>query len=296
MGVAVFSNGNYTQLKEQQKYINSVKLNVKFTPKALSLFNFKKTINSDDCKYDLVYIVKQGDKNTDLKYSLRSVERFCNYRNIYIIGYKPSWVTNVKYIKTIQSTTKWKNATNNILTACKTEEISDNFILMNDDFFAIKPINNWKDNLNVCLGSLETAIERYNKSKRLSNWQNAFKEVFNLLVKLKCKHKYNYEAHVPLIINKKEFLEMYKIKEISDIHNSSNKPFHRRTSYKNLYFTDTPKVIKDVKIPFGRDLTDNYLDYSWLSVFDNVTDNRVRYKKLNAFLEHMFPNKSQYEK
>lgn len=295
MGGAIFLTGNLRKLKEQKDYLNTVKLKTKLTPKMNSFLNATKVFNANDALYDIVYIVKNGENNPDLKYSLRSIEKFCNYRNIYIIGYKPSWIKDVKYIKTTQSSTKWKNATNNILTACNTEEISDNFILMNDDFFAIEPIINWEENLNICWGKLDTIITRYSKLRKPSSWQKAFKNVKEVLENIKSKHFLNYELHTPLIINKKEFKEMYEIPEIVHIHNTLNSPFHRRTVYKNLYFTKNPKIISDVKIKFGRDLCDNDLFYSWISVFDNVVENKAKYKRLNAFLSKLFPDKSKYE-
>ena len=54
-------------------------VNKKRTPPA------KLEIN-ENAEYDLVYILKPSEKNIDLRYSLRSVARFCNYRQIWFVG------------------------------------------------------------------------------------------------------------------------------------------------------------------------------------------------------------------
>ena len=53
--------------------------------------------------------------------------------------------------------------------------------------------------------------------------------------------------------------------------------------------------IKDVKINLGYDFTDNYLKENWISVFDNVIGDYLKFPKINKFLNSMFPNKSNFE-
>lgn len=249
-------------------------------------------------EYDLVYILKPSEKNWDLRYSLRSVEKFCKYKNIWFIGYKPTWSQNVKHIATIQNKDKWKNSMLNYKTACECPYISDNFILMNDDFFAIEPIIDWKENLNVCLGKIEDEVEKYKDNIKKSKWRYAFDYAQTLLRDLKCPTTWNYETHLPIIINKQKFLEMLNMPEIIEFQ-ETNKVLHKRSIYKNL-FPDvdmpTPRIINDVKITLKFDLSQKWLEESWLSVFDDVTNNIVRYPKLNAFLIKNFPTKSKYEK
>ena len=130
--------------------------------------------SENNLKYDLVYILKNSEINPDLKYSLRSICKFCTYRNIWFVGYKPSWVKDVQHITTKQTENKWKNSVLNYKTACECPDISENFILMNDDFFAIRQIIDWEKETNKCLGTLDEKIEELSINKNLSRWQNAF--------------------------------------------------------------------------------------------------------------------------
>ena len=212
--------------------------------------------NSD---IDLVYIVKFSERNDDLKYSLRSVAKFCNYRKIWIIGYKPKWLKNVEYVETIQTGTKWQNSMLNWKTACETPGISDNFVLMNDDFIAIHPIYDIEKDVNVCLSDIHTVAERYSK-KHSSRWQAGFLFAEDLLKELNLKTAFNMEAHLPFVVNKKQYLEMLNLPQIKNF--DDTKVLHKRSIYYNLYYNksiEPPRKITDVKIALRKDLSDNFL-------------------------------------
>ena len=252
---------------------------------------------NENTEYDLVYILKPSEKNIDLRYSLRSVERFCNYRQIWFVGYKPTWSTNIKYIPTLQNQDKWKNSIINYRAACNCPQVSDNFILMNDDFFAISEIKDWKDDLNVCLGTLQDTIKKYAEKEKRSRWQEAFTYAEELLKELNCNTIYDYETHLPIIINKKNFLRMLRMPELIEFQRT-DKILHKRSIYKNLYPDENmpePRIIEDVKITLKHDLSSKWLKQNWISVFDNVTGNNKDFPKFNSFLTKLFPNKSKYE-
>lgn len=269
----------------------------RLTPKQETLLNptfidFDLT-NKD---YDLVYIVKEGDNNVDLKYSLRSICKFCTFRNVWIIGYKPKWIKDVKYIHTEQTGNKWKNSMLNYETACDCPEISDNFVLMNDDFFAIRQIVSWKETTNRCLGTIDEKINALKAKRSLSRWQQAFGFAKELLNNLNCKSQYNYETHLPIIINKANFKTMLTIPAVQAFMKTP-KVFHKRSIYKNL-FQDTieaPKVIEDVKIELLNDLDSLPLTENWVSVYDYVVDNVRRYPQINKLLRTLFEEKCRFE-
>lgn len=249
----------------------------------------------NDKNYDLVYIVKEDDNNPDLMMSLRSIDKFCTFHKVWIIGYKPSWVQNVEYIPTVQNGNKWKNSCTNWQAACKCKDISNDFILMNDDFFALKPIVDWKKSLNLALGTIDEEAAKY-KNTKFSRWQGGFIYASELLDQLCCSTRYNYEAHTPIIINKKNYLKFLKLKPIKEFMETRN-VLHKRSLYKNLFpdYNDEPKIIRDVKIRLNCDLLSLWLCESWLSVFDGVVSNYNQFPKTNAFLLRMFPEKSRFE-
>lgn len=241
---------------------------------------------------DLVYIIRNGDHNPDLRYSLRSVAKFVQYDKIWIVGYKPRWVKDVEYIKVTQGPDKWQNSVNNIIAACQSEDISDDFVLMNDDFFAIKPVEDLEASCNVALGTLTDKIEEYKKYR--SGWFNAFRQARELLQQMKIPEPYyDYESHSPIIINKKNFLSFIHRPEIQTFMRTA-KVLHKRSVYKNIYKI-TPKILsEDVKINKDDEVDTRKNVCEWLSVFDNQVNNRY-YPKLNKLLKDLFPDMCQYE-
>lgn len=267
---------------------------------AINFLNTKekpKEVYEPDLEYDLVYILKQSDINPDLKFSLRSVEKFCNYRKLWIVGYKPNWVKNVEYLPTVQVGNKWNNSMTNIIAACNCPSISENFVLMNDDFFILENIIDWRKTFNLCLNSIDDEWKKYEKRDKPSRWQYGFLYAKEMLDQLQCEKRYNYEFHGPIIFNKEKFLKMLEIPQIDEIIKTP-KCFHKRSIYKNLYpdlDLSNPKQFTDTKLKLGYDLLNMFLHESFISVFDNVVDNDTKYPRLNAFLYRMFPSKSKYE-
>ena len=95
---------------------------------------------------DLVYILGRGSnwQNNELRYSLRSVEKFVTgIRNVFIIGEKPSFINDqvihIPY-KDVY-TNKARNIMAKILRACNDSRMTKNFMLWNDDYFAIQPFS-----------------------------------------------------------------------------------------------------------------------------------------------------------
>lgn len=244
---------------------------------------------------DLVYIVKPGDTNEDLKYSLRSIAKFVPHNKIWIVGHKPSWVTNVGYIHVEQTENKWKNSVKNIIAACKNDNISEDFILMNDDFFAIKPIYNLLDSINLSLGLLDEAVKKQKTKKTLSNWSKAFIYLDELLNSLGVeKPYYNYESHTPLLINKKKYLEVMNLPLVVEFM-KTNKVLHKRSLYKNIN-KSIPKILsKDIKISQKSDDTNDRIKIcDWLSVYDGQIGN-PNFITLNNLLKQLFDKPCKYE-
>lgn len=241
---------------------------------------------------DLVYIVKEDENNEELRYSLRSIEKFVKCDKIWIVGYKPSWVQNVEYIHTEQNQGKWKNSVNNIMAACNNKDISDDFVLMNDDFFAMRQINDLEKSCNVALGTLDQAISKYINHR--AGWFDAFKEGYELLEQLGTeKPYYNYESHSPIIINKKDFMDFINLPQVQEFI-KTDKVLHKRSIYKNIYKI-MPRILpEDVKIEKDSDIKTKTKILEWISVYDKQIHN-LEFPQLNYVLKQLFPTQCKYE-
>jgi hypothetical protein len=90
---------------------------------------------------DVVYLVRDGDRNDELRYSLRSLSNL-PHRTVWLAGFQPSWINNVGRIKVGQRRgDKWRNQARNLKAACNHPDVADRFVLFNDDFFVMEPIH-----------------------------------------------------------------------------------------------------------------------------------------------------------
>lgn len=92
---------------------------------------------------DAVYILGTGSPcaNEEIRYSIRALEEnMLDLRNVWIIGELPKFLPVIFHVAANDlMSEKWKNAYVKTRIACEQGEISDDFILMNDDFFMCEP-------------------------------------------------------------------------------------------------------------------------------------------------------------
>lgn len=229
---------------------------------------------------DVVYVVKPDDINEELKYSLRSL-RNVPHGNVVIAGHLPPWVKNVIHVPNEQPSRKLKyeKSTGNLVAACKSDEVSDDFILMNDDFFIMNPVDQIE---TFHRGDIDHIIARYNSSK---HYGEGMKQTKALLVSLGINPVISYELHVPMMMNKANVLEMMKIKEekAPEIY-----AFHKRTFYGN-YFKCGGKQMQDVKIH------KQGMFFSKRQTFISTQDHVFEQGEIGEFIRERFSDKSIYE-
>lgn len=92
---------------------------------------------------DAVYILGTDSpvENLEILYSVRSLEtHMADLRNVYVVGDLPANLPGVIHVPAIDETPyKWKNAYLKIKKACEIPELSEEFLLMNDDFYMLEP-------------------------------------------------------------------------------------------------------------------------------------------------------------
>ena len=92
---------------------------------------------------DVVYILGHQKDYEELRYSLRSLQ-FIPHGRVWFVGAPPpSWCQDVYHIHVDQEPGReniWANQRTNIYAAATSSHVSDEFILMNDDFVFVRPI------------------------------------------------------------------------------------------------------------------------------------------------------------
>ena len=236
---------------------------------------------------DIVYPMLADKESDELRYSLRSLVNLPHDKVIFVGGC-PKFInqSKVTVIPNQQTKTKWKNSTSNVIKACKSPLVSDDFILMNDDFYILKPVAEPVRDLNLARGYTEDVVKKYlSHCQKISNYLDGMQKTLAFLQGLGIEKPLCFELHIPIIFNKDKFLKMFELPGIEKI-----EVLHKRSVYGNLYYK-TPTILPhDVKVlnrtKFEEDL---YKDYTFLSTSD------LGFKKTTDFLNKRFPNKSVYE-
>lgn len=149
---------------------------------------------------DLVYVVRPGGDNEELRYSLRSVARNAPHRKVWIVGTVPSWVRNVEPLPLEPHLEKFANQRQSLEAACARDDLSDVFVLMNDDHFVTEKITTWP---TFHLGSASGFIARQLEGGRVRNtWVKAVRATAIWMAEQGHGDVLCYEAHVPLLFNK----------------------------------------------------------------------------------------------
>lgn len=223
---------------------------------------------------DVVYFIKDGTRNEEFRYSLRSICKNMPFARVWVFGGCPTnIVPDVRIRVQQEGITKWDRVHAMFKLACENKELSENFILFNDDFFIMKPTDRidpyYRDTLEEhvkVLGQglyahMLTGIDEELKSRKLST--------------------YSYELHIPFIFNKKKLLKL--LEDNPDLRCT-------RTMYGNTYKIGGERK-SDVKIFSDRPAFD-YKNSDMLSTDDSVINiNNDAWR----WLKNQFPNKCKYE-
>lgn len=152
---------------------------------------------------DLIYpYATDPHGGLELIYSLRSIEKYLTgYGQVFIIGDKPKWLKNVIHVPLLateraMSGRKEFNIMSKIKRACEDERVSDEFIMVHDDHFLLRPLDvkefdYWHN------GSLQDALKKAH---------SGYKRTVQNTIDYNMGSGNNSDIHVPIVFNKGKFL------------------------------------------------------------------------------------------
>lgn len=223
---------------------------------------------------DVVYMCRSGE-NEELLYSIRSVCKNMKFNNLYIVGGKPDNIKPDFFIKTEnEKNTKWNIVNENLRLLSSQPVLTDNFILMNDDFFIMDKVNSIYPMYRCTLEEHYKTLERKNGKK------NQYTRILRRCEeKLKSEHlpTLSYELHVPIIFNK------YKLGEVLNHFNYKC----TRSMYSNYYKLYGVKI-DDVKV---NDIDEIPKFNKFLSTRDETFTGKAK-----ILIKKNFSEKCKYEK
>lgn len=240
---------------------------------------------------DIVYILGSGSKwdDNELRYSLRSVEKYFPHRKVFIVGERPDWLQNIIHLKVPDGFAnvnggKFKNVIRKTIAACVHEDVSDNFVLMNDDFFFLDYCNEIK---MYSMGTLQQQIEKYGPNER-NQYRNALIRTMRFLAKKGIENPLSYAVHYPISYNKSGFLAM--MTNIDWLEAS----YSWRSIYGNLFNTEVIERA-DTKVSSPEAL-EAFLEREDKGDFLSISDNVALDPRFQKWIQEQFPEPSFYEK
>ena len=172
---------------------------------------------------DVLYYIGNGSRhqNRELRYSLRSLEKHCkDVDNVWIVGNHPPFISGVKYYWIEDSGQWWQNAFYKTKAAIEAG-ISDDFLLMNDDFYMLADFTAAKYP-HFHRGDIKDTPQ--------TPYQQAILNTRRILEGMGKPFKH-YGVHCPMRINGKKYLELERF-YTGDFYGV---PVSARCLYGNLY-------------------------------------------------------------
>lgn len=225
---------------------------------------------------DIVYVVRRGHSNEELRYSLRSLVNLPHGR-VWIAGFVPQWTRRIGRIDVIQKRTKYLNSTGNLRAACEHPRVAEEFLLFNDDFFVMHPF----DRMPVLhRGPIQPVIDHYRRLDA-GPYVEGMEQTRQLLARLGHPDPLSYELHVPLPIRRQQMLEALDVGHSIPV-------LHKRTLYGNLAGLGGSQST-DFKVTAVDD--SEYREWPFVSTLDWMFEREA----VGRFIRGRFPHPSPYE-
>jgi hypothetical protein len=191
-----------------------------------------------------VYLCKNGD-NEELRYSLRSVEKFFPGSKVWVVGGKPDWYVG-DFIAVPSGPDVFENVRKSLSAIAANDSIPDDVVIMNDDFFFVESMESIPHYIS---GTLRDRI-MLNKTNGInSSYIRRLVQSYKHCKRFKSS-PLDFDIHVPMPINKNN---------LKDVVNDN---IMWRSNYGNRFIKDAETVkIKDVKFYTKKDYSFKSYDF-----------------------------------
>lgn len=232
-------------------------------------------------KPDLLYFLGRGStwQDNELRYSLRSAVQHCPHRCVVIVGQCPPWLTGVVHIPARDPyEIKVRNTLAKLALAVEHPDLQEDFVLMNDDFFFLRPV---PDPIpSYCLGTMAHQVSR--GVPGAPEYRILFEQGLAMLRRAGIEDPLNFETHHPLPMRKR------LVREMLQHYGGTGAAYPFRSVYGNHAQIDALVISRDVKqrAPFELPTGDH------LSVDDRCADDAL----FRAWCARRWPEPSPYER
>jgi hypothetical protein len=241
---------------------------------------------------DVAYILGYARNNEELRFSLRSVDKNLKHDGVILSGFPPEWTQNTARLSVPAkgAARKFLNAARNMLAICQWEDTSQEFILMNDDFFVIEPVDEVQTHHR---GYLERAIEIQFKKWGNSPYYKGMVATLEYLRGIGIDNPLAYHLHVPMVVDKTIMEEVLIDTGVTSPKPSTRPNYLLRTIYGNVANVGGTRS-RDVKVASlkSADLT-SVLRHG--SPYLSTGDQSWRSGAVGRYIVGQFPDPCQYE-
>lgn len=235
-------------------------------------------------EHDILYVMKNGPHDDELRHSLRSVAANVPHRRIWIVGHKPDWVRNVHHIPTNQSTGrryKYRNVLKNLRAAAERPGLTERFVFFNDDFFVMRSITELPNLNRGPLADLEVKYRKF----RWGKYYQAIVRTGRMLRGAGWPEPVSYDLHMPMLMEKRKVRIALGWIEAQE---PKLPPVLFRTVYGNL-FEAGGKPVGDVKIYPGK-------PFDGRATILSTDDESFAREPVGRYIRQQFPDPCRYEK
>lgn len=218
--------------------------------------------------------MKDNPRNEELRYSLRSICQNMQFNRVWIFGGCPTNIVPDFRVRVEQTgITKWDKVRNMYEMACENKEVTDDFIMFNDDFFVMQPTNKIEPIYRCPLDEHIKILE----PRKPTPYSRLLRGCLDALT----GEPLSYELHVPFVFNKSKLLHIL---------NSFQKQHCMRTMYGNIYNIGGEQS-RDIKI-FNINPSFDYKNSQFISTDDSIVNVN---NDIWRWIRKQFPKKCRYE-
>lgn len=226
---------------------------------------------------DVVCPYKYVGEGEELRYALRSLALNFPHATLWLVGAKPPWADTdtLGFLPNAAPNDRHQATTSHLEAAVRSDEISDPFVLINDDFFCLRPM----DGLELLHRGPLGNVARHFRNLR-SRWGERLRITeAHLERSFPDRELFSYDLHVPILVHKEPMAETLEL--------ARRRRIHKRTVYGNIAQLGG----REIRDPKFTSAPQELPGDGWMS-----SEERSFPTAVQPILRNMFPDLGVYER